>query len=239
MPHLSLFVPVKSFMRVGPRNLQHRERRPPVEPDGLSEEGPVPAQINLPERDLLTVDNVRMSLAAGQYTARNGLLSEPVENAVHDVNIESEHGELRCVVSVREADRVGESRADVVLRNHHDVPSVPLHVLDDRQIHAVRFSSVTVVMAEDAAALERIGSHTRRLRGEWLSRPAGLVITLYSNDTVTLCDRSPRSVPEPRSDVTVPLRQCLTGKSPVLELRGEISQGISLVSGQRAAVRRP
>ncbi len=178
MPHLSLFVPVKSVIRVRPRNLQHRERRPPVEPDGLSEEGPVPAQINLPERDLVTVDNVRMSLAVSQYSARGGLLSEPVENAMHDVDIESEHGRLRCAVSVREANRVGESRTDVDLGNHHDVPSVPLHVLTESQIHVVRFVSVTVVMAEDAAALERISSHTRRLRGEYLSRTAGLGTTL-------------------------------------------------------------
>lgn len=178
MPHLSLFIPVKSVIRVGPRNLQHRERRPPVEPDGPSEESPVPAQINLPERGLVTVDNVTMSLAVSQYSARGALLSEPVENAVHDVDIESEHGQLRCAVSVREADRVGESRTDVVLGNHHDVPSVPLHVLDDRQIHAVRFVSVTVVTAEDAAALERIISHTRRLRGECSSRTAGLVTIL-------------------------------------------------------------
>jgi hypothetical protein len=36
-------------------------------------------------------------------------------------------------MSVRQPDRVGESRTDLVLGNHHDVPSVLLHVLDDRQ----------------------------------------------------------------------------------------------------------
>lgn len=41
---------------VGPRNVQHGERRPPVEPDGPAEERPVPAEIDLPERDLVTVD---------------------------------------------------------------------------------------------------------------------------------------------------------------------------------------
>lgn len=100
MPLLCLFFPVKAVIRVGPRDLQHGEGRPPVEPGGLSEEGPVPAQINLPERDLVTVTNVRMSLAFSQYSARGGLLSEPVEHAVHAVDIESEHGEFRCAVSV-------------------------------------------------------------------------------------------------------------------------------------------
>ncbi|MES9511774.1 hypothetical protein ABWJ92_36190 [Streptomyces sp. NPDC000609] len=79
------------------------------------------------------------------------------------MDIESEHGEFRCAVSVREADRVGESRTDLVLGNHHDVLSVLLHILDDRQIRAVRIVSVTVVMAEDTAAPERIISHVRRL----------------------------------------------------------------------------
>lgn len=57
---------------------------------------------------------------------------------MHDVDIEPEHGEFRSAVSVREADRVGESRTDLVLGNHHDVTSVLLHILDDRQIRAVR-----------------------------------------------------------------------------------------------------
>lgn len=44
---------------VRPRDLRHGERWPPVEPDGLPEEGPVPAAINLPERDSIPVDNIR------------------------------------------------------------------------------------------------------------------------------------------------------------------------------------
>jgi hypothetical protein len=178
MPFLNLFFPVKTVIRVGPRDLQHRERRSPVEPDAPPEEGPVPAEVNVPERDVVTVDNARVPLAVSQYIARGGLLSDAVEHAVHGVDIESEHGELRSAVGVCEADRVGESRTDVVLGNHDDVPSVLLHILDDRQIHAVRFVSVAVVMAEDAAALERISSHTRRLRGERLSRTFGLATTL-------------------------------------------------------------
>ncbi|MGW0694123.1 hypothetical protein [Streptomyces sp. NBC_01602] len=55
---------------------------------------------------------------------------------------------------MREADHVGESRTDLVLGNHHDLTSVLLRILDDRQIRAVRFVSVTVVMAENAAALD-------------------------------------------------------------------------------------
>jgi hypothetical protein len=173
MPLLSLFFPVKAAIRVGPHNLQHRERRPPVEPGGLPEEGPVPAKINLPERDLVTVANIRMPLAVSQYSARGGLRSEPVEHAVHGVEIESEHGRLRRAVSVRKADRVGESRTDVVLGDPHDVPSVLLHILDDHQIRAVRFVPATVVMTEDTAALERIITHVRRLRGKRLSPAAG------------------------------------------------------------------
>ncbi len=68
---------------------------------------------------------------------------------------------------------LGESRTDLVLGKQHDVPSVLLHILDDRQIHAVRFGPVTVVMAADAAALERIISHVRRLRGGRLRRQPG------------------------------------------------------------------
>ncbi|MFJ7201727.1 MULTISPECIES: hypothetical protein [unclassified Streptomyces] len=79
------------------------------------------------------------------------------------MDIEPEHGEFRSAVGVREADRVGESRTDLVFGNHHDVPSVLLHVLDDRQIHAVHFVPVAVVMAEDTPALERIISHVRRV----------------------------------------------------------------------------
>jgi hypothetical protein len=174
MPLLSLFFPMKAVILVGPRNLQHGKRRPPVEPDGPSEEGPEPAEIHLPERDLVAVGNVRMPLAVSQHSARGGLLSEPVEHAVHGVDIEPEHGEFRRAVSVGEADRIGESRTDLVLGNHHDVPSVLLHILDDRQISAVRFVPVTVVVAEDAAALERIISHSRRLRGERSSQAAGV-----------------------------------------------------------------
>lgn len=163
---------MKTVLHIGPRKLQHRERRPPVEPDGPPEEGPVPAEIDLPERDLAAVDNVTMLLAVRQYSADGGHLSEPVENAMHGVDIEPEHGEFRCAVSVRQADRVGESRTDLVLRNHDDVPSVLLHILGDRQFNPVCFVSVAVVMAEDAAALERIISHVRRLRGARLSRTA-------------------------------------------------------------------
>lgn len=197
MSLLSLLFPVEAAICIGPRDLQHGERRPSVEPDGPSEEGSVPAEIDLPERDLMTVDNVRMVLAVRQYSARSGLRSEPVEHAVHGVDIEAEHGEVRSAVGVREADRVGESGTDLVLGNHHDVPSVLLHILNDRQIHAVRLVPVTVVMAEDTAALERIIGHVRRLRGECLSWAAGVRDHPQSNDIVTLRDRSPRSVPEP------------------------------------------
>ncbi len=177
MPFVSLFFPVKTVIRVGPRDLQNREGRSSVEPDGPPEEGPVPAEVNVPERDVVTVDNARVPLAVSQYSARGGLLSDAVEHAVHGVDIESEHGELRSAVSVCEADRVSESRTDVVLGNHDDVPSVLLHILDDRQIHAVRFVPVAVIMAEDAAAPERISSHMRRLRGERSGRTAGLATT--------------------------------------------------------------
>ncbi len=174
-PLLALFDPQSpQVIHVGPRNLQHGERRQPVEPDGPAEERPVPAEIDLAGRDSVTVDNVRMPLALSQYGARGRLRSEPVDHAVHDLDIESEHGEFRCAVSVREADRVGESRTDLVLGNHHDVTSVLLHILDDRQIRAVRFVSVTVVMAENTAPLERLISHVRRLRGERTSRAAGV-----------------------------------------------------------------
>lgn len=201
MPLLSLIFPVETVIHIGPRNLQHRQRRPPVEPHSPSEEGSVPADIDLPERDLATVDNLTMPLAFSQYSTCGGLRSEPVEHAVHSVDIESEHGEFRSAVSVREADRVGESRTDFVLGNHLDVPAVLLHILDDRQIRAVRLVSVTVVMAEDTAALERIISHVRRLRGERLNRAAGVRDHPQSNNIVTLRDGSPRSVPEPRSRV--------------------------------------
>ena len=60
MPLLDLFFPVKAALHVGPRNLQHRKWRPPVEPDGPPKEGPVPTEIRLPEHDLVTVDNVRI-----------------------------------------------------------------------------------------------------------------------------------------------------------------------------------
>lgn len=172
MPLLSLFFPKKPVIHVGPRNLRHGERRPPVEPDGLPEEGPIPAEIHLPERDLVAVGNVRMPLAFSQHSARGGLRSEPVEHAVHGVDIEPEHGEFRCAVSVRETDRVCESRTDLVLGNHNDVPSVLPHILDDRQTKAVRFVSITVVTAKDTTAPERIISPVRRLREERSSKAA-------------------------------------------------------------------
>lgn len=114
------------------------------------------------------------------------------------MDIETEHGEFRPAMSVREADRVGESRPDLVFGNHHDVPSVLLHMLDDRLIHAGRFVPVAVVMAEDAAAVERISSHVRRVRGEHSRRATG-VWTPHSNGSVTLRDGSPRSVPKPET----------------------------------------
>ncbi|RPK72070.1 hypothetical protein EES45_33885 [Streptomyces sp. ADI97-07] len=134
----------------------------------------MPAAIDLPERDLIPVDNIRMALAVRQHFACGGLLSERVKHAVHGVDIEPEHGEFGSAVGVREADRVGESRTDLVFGNHHDVPSVLPHMLDDRQIHAVRFIPVAVVMAEDTAALERIISHVRRSRGERSGRATGV-----------------------------------------------------------------
>lgn len=70
MPLFSLFLPMKAVIHVGPRNLQHGEWRQPVEPDGPAEERPVPAEIDLPERDLVTVDNVRMPLVLSQCSAR-------------------------------------------------------------------------------------------------------------------------------------------------------------------------
>lgn len=194
MPLISLFFPREAVIHVGPGNLQHRKRRPPVEPDGLPEEGPVPAEIDLPERDLVAIGNVKMPLAVSQYSTLGGLRSEPVEHAVHGVDIESEHGEVRYAVSVREADRVGESRTDLVLGNHNDVPSVLLHILDDRQIHAVRFVSVTVVMAEDAAALERIISHARRLRGERLSQAAGVRDNPFNRTTSSPSATAPQDL---------------------------------------------
>lgn len=132
---LSLLFPMKAAIRDGP-------------------EGSVPAEIDLPERDLLTIDNVRLTLAVSQDSVGGGLCPESVEYAVHGVNVESEQGELRRPVSVSEADRVCETRTDLVLGNHYDVLSMLLHILDDRQIHAVRFVPVIVFMAEDAAALE-------------------------------------------------------------------------------------
>lgn len=177
MPLVSVLIPVETALGIRPRDLHYRERRPPVETDGLPEEGPVPAAINLPERDSMIGDNIRMALAVCQCFACGGLLSEGVEHAVHGVDIEPKHGEFRSAVGVREADRVGESRTDVVIGNHDDVPSVLLHILDDRQIHAIGFVSVAVVMAEDAAALERISSHTWRLGGERSGRTAGLATT--------------------------------------------------------------
>jgi len=214
MPLLHLLFPMKAVIHVGPRDLQHGKRRPPVEPDGLPEEGPVPAEIDLPERDLVTVDNVRMPLAVSQYSARGGLRSEPVEHAVHGVDIEPEHSELRCAVSMREADRVGESRTDLVLGNHHDVPSVLLHVLGDRQIRTVRFVSVTVVMAEDAAALQRIISHARRLRGERLSRAAGVRDHPFNRTTSSPFATAPQD-----------LCQYRVSTAPVRGLRSELTGG--------------
>ncbi|GGX69208.1 hypothetical protein GCM10010515_40960 [Streptomyces fructofermentans] len=85
---------------------------------------------------------------------------------MHGVDIEPEHGEFRTAVGVREADRVGESGADLVFGDHHDVPSMLPYMLGDRQIHAVRIVPVAVVVAQDAAALERIVSHVRRVWGE-------------------------------------------------------------------------
>lgn len=165
MPLASLFTPVETALGIRPRDLQHGERWPPVEPDGQSEESPVPAAINLPERNSMSVDNIRMALAVRQCFARGRLLSECVEHAMHSVHIEPEHGEFRSTVSVREADRIGESRTDLVFGNHHDVPSVLLHMLDDRQIHAIHLVPVTIVTAQDTAALKRIVSHVRRVRG--------------------------------------------------------------------------
>ncbi|MFJ3623350.1 DUF6193 family natural product biosynthesis protein [Streptomyces iakyrus] len=47
-------------------------------------------------------------------------------------------------------------------------------MLDDRQIHAVRFVPVAIVMADDTAALERNISHVRRVRGERSRRATGV-----------------------------------------------------------------
>lgn len=203
MPLVSLLVPVETSLGIGPRDLQHGERRQPVEPDGLPEEGPVPAAIDLSERDSMTVDDIRMALAVRQRFTRGGLLSEGVEHAVHGVDIEPEHGEFRSAVRVREADRVGESRTDLVFGNHHDVPSVLLHMLDDRQIHTVRFVPVAVVMAEDTAARERIITHMRRVRREPSRRATG-VWTLSIEQPhhplrwlPKICARTRNSLPKP------------------------------------------
>ncbi len=69
MPLVSLLIPVETAFGIGPRDLQHGERRPPVERDGLPEEDPAPAAINLPERDSMTGDNIRMALTVGQCFA--------------------------------------------------------------------------------------------------------------------------------------------------------------------------
>lgn len=92
MPLLSLFFPMEAVVRVGPRNLQHGKRWPSVEPDRPSEEGPVPAEIHIPECNLVTVDNVRMPLAVSHHSTRGYLRSKPIEHAVHGVDIQSEHG---------------------------------------------------------------------------------------------------------------------------------------------------
>ncbi|GGM97655.1 hypothetical protein GCM10011578_018130 [Streptomyces fuscichromogenes] len=69
---------------------------------------PVKAVSHVGPRNLVTVDDLRMPLAVSRFGARGGLRSEPVEHVVHGVDIEPEHGELRCAVSVRETDRVGD-----------------------------------------------------------------------------------------------------------------------------------
>lgn len=51
MPLVRAFIPVETAFGIRPRDLHYRERWPPVEADGLPEEGPVPAAINLPERE--------------------------------------------------------------------------------------------------------------------------------------------------------------------------------------------
>lgn len=94
------------------------------------------------------------------------------QHAVHGVDVESEHGELKHAVRVRQPDRAGESRTNLVLRNHHDMPSVLLHTPDDRQTNTPCPAPVTAVMTQDAATPEQIISHARRLRGEHSSRTA-------------------------------------------------------------------
>lgn len=56
MPLVRALIPVETALGIRPRDLHNRERRPPVEADGLPEESPVPAAINLPERDSMADD---------------------------------------------------------------------------------------------------------------------------------------------------------------------------------------
>lgn len=167
------FFPVKTPVRVRPCHLQDRERSPSVEPNGPPEEGSVPAKIDPPESDLPTVDDAPMLLAVSQDRARRGHLAKPVEHAVHDVDIEPEHCKLRCTVRVGQTDRVSKPRADLILGDHHHVPSVVLYVADDRLLNLICLRPVTVVMAQDTAALEWITGHAWRVRGERSSRATG------------------------------------------------------------------
>ncbi len=95
-------------------------------------------------------------------------------------------------------------------------------MLDDRQIHAVRLIPVAVVMAEDTAALERIISHVRRVRGEHSRRPIGA--------------RTPLNRTTPSPSATVPQDLC---QNPVLVNKPrEQSHGAVTAGGKRGGKRR-
>src|SRR5262249_43595445 len=80
------------------------------------------------EQDVVTLQNVTRFVQMLEAFTGFDLHTNPVDNLLHQSNIEAEDDDLWMVKSMKQANGISEGRSFFVLQDSDDVPAVFLHV---------------------------------------------------------------------------------------------------------------
>ena len=152
---------------VWPDHLEEWERRLAVVVDRGAEECFVPAVVHRFEQDRDACDIVAF-LFGLQGLAFNGLpAAEVVEDCLHEVDVQAEHGQVGHPVAVPKADGVRPAGSLVVTGDHRDLPAMLLYEVNGRLHALIQFIAV---MTKDTVAGGVAGGHDRQGTGAILPR---------------------------------------------------------------------
>lgn len=160
-------LPREGSVAVGPDDLEDRERRLAVVADRGSEERLVPAVVDGSEDNGDACDVVPF-LVCLQRLSFNGLLTEVVEDGLHQADVQAEHCKLGYPVAVPQADGVGPAGSLVVGGDHRDLPALLMDGVDGRLGTGVQFVDVP---ADDAVAGGVTVGHGREATGAVRPQP--------------------------------------------------------------------